>query len=95
MYIIDTDIEHIFGTNIRDFRRLPMDYKIIAVDFDGTLCFSNWPELGEPNTRLIQYLQAQQAAGNKARFLIDLIGRVRLYTPASVKFTGISTSLPQ
>ena len=26
-----------------------MDYKIIAVDFDGTLCFSNWPELGEPN----------------------------------------------
>ena len=33
--------------------------------------------------------------GNKARFLIDLIGRVRLYTPASVKFTGISTSLPQ
>ena len=42
-----------------------MDYKIIAVDFDGTLCFSNWPELGEPNTRLIQYLQAQQAAGNK------------------------------
>ncbi len=65
MYIIDTDIEHIFGTNIRDFRRLPMDYKIIAVDFDGTLCFSNWPELGEPNTRLIQYLQAQRAAGNK------------------------------
>ena len=25
------------------------NYKIIAVDFDGTLCYSNWPELGEPN----------------------------------------------
>ena len=22
-------------------------YQIIAVDFDGTLCYSNWPELGE------------------------------------------------
>lgn len=22
-------------------------YQIIVVDFDGTLCYSNWPELGE------------------------------------------------
>ena len=42
-----------------------MDYTIIAVDFDGTLCFSNWPELGEPNRPLIEYLQAQQRSGNK------------------------------
>ena len=28
-------------------------YQIIAVDFDGTLCYSNWPELGEPNKPLI------------------------------------------
>lgn len=33
------------------------DYKTIAVDFDGTLCFSNWPELGAPNKALIAYLQ--------------------------------------
>ena len=42
-----------------------MDYTIIAVDFDGTLCYSNWPELGEPNRPLIEYLQAQQKSGNK------------------------------
>lgn len=42
-----------------------MDYTIIAVDFDGTLCYSNWPELGEPNKPLIEYLQAQQRSGNK------------------------------
>lgn len=42
-----------------------MDYKIIAVDFDGTLCFSNWPELGEPNKALIRYLKKEQQAGNK------------------------------
>ena len=39
--------------------------KIIAVDFDGTLCFSNWPELGDPNTFLIDYLLQEKAAGSK------------------------------
>ena len=39
--------------------------KIIAVDFDGPLCFSNWPELGEPNIPLIQYLQKQKATGSR------------------------------
>jgi hydroxymethylpyrimidine pyrophosphatase-like HAD family hydrolase len=42
-----------------------MNYRIIAVDFDGTLCFSNWPELGEPNTPLIKYLKNEKALGNK------------------------------
>ena len=42
-----------------------MDYKIIAVDFDDTLCFSNWPVLGEPNTPLIKYLLQEKALGNK------------------------------
>ncbi|MCR4689857.1 MAG: hypothetical protein K5739_00725 [Lachnospiraceae bacterium] len=40
-------------------------YRIIAVDFDGTLCFSNWPELGEPNRPLIDYLREQKKSGNK------------------------------
>lgn len=41
------------------------DYKIIAVDFDGTLCYSNWPDLGEPNVRLIEYLKSFRKTGNK------------------------------
>lgn len=40
-------------------------YQIIAVDFDGTLCYSNWPELGEPNRALIEYLIDQKRSGNK------------------------------
>ena len=40
-------------------------YQIIAVDFDGTLCYSNWPELGEPNRPLIEYLIDQKKSGNK------------------------------
>lgn len=30
--------------------------KIIAVDFDGTLCENKWPEIGEPNRGLIEFL---------------------------------------
>ena len=42
-----------------------MNYQIIAVDFDGTLCFSKWPELGEPNKPLIEYLKSWRDQGNK------------------------------
>lgn len=41
------------------------NYEIIAVDFDGTLCFSKWPECGEPNLALINYLKKKKADGNK------------------------------
>ena len=34
-----------------------LDFQTIAVDFDGTLCYSKWPELGQPNQALIEYLQ--------------------------------------
>ena len=40
-------------------------YKIIAVDFDGTLCYSNWPELGDPNLPLIDLLKKWKNSGNK------------------------------
>ena len=32
-----------------------LDFQTIAVDFDGTLCYSKWPELGQPNQALIEY----------------------------------------
>ena len=41
------------------------NFKTIAVDFDGTLCFSSWPDLGEPNTPLIEYLKQWKSDGNK------------------------------
>ena len=37
--------------------------KIIAVDFDGTLCKNNWPEIGEPNEELISYLINRKTEG--------------------------------
>ena len=41
------------------------DYQIIAVDFDGTLCYSEWPMLGEPNLSLIRHLQLWRSGGHK------------------------------
>lgn len=38
-----------------------MNSKIIAVDFDGTLCENKWPEIGEANEDMIYYLRKRQA----------------------------------
>lgn len=38
----------------------PLNFKIIAVDFDDTLCFSNYPDLGEPNLTMINKLKELQ-----------------------------------
>ena len=45
-----------------------MDRKIIAVDFDGTLCMNqgavNWPYLGQPNKELVETLKKLQEEGH-------------------------------
>lgn len=38
---------------------------IIAVDFDGTLCRSAWPDIGEPNKPLIDALRKERDGGTK------------------------------
>ena len=37
--------------------------KTIAVDFDGTLCVSRWPKIGEPNQELIDQLIEERKNG--------------------------------
>ena len=43
------------------------DFQTIAVDFDGTLCYSKWPKLGQPNHALIAYLKEWKRNGNNSR----------------------------
>lgn len=40
-------------------------YITYAVDFDGCLCKSAYPVIGEPNHKLIGYLARERARGNK------------------------------
>jgi hypothetical protein len=42
-----------------------MENKIIAVDFDGTLCANRYPDIGFGNLELIHYLKEQQEFGAK------------------------------
>lgn len=37
--------------------------RVIAVDFDGTLCKNKWPSIGEPNTVLIDQLISERENG--------------------------------
>lgn len=39
--------------------------KIIAVDFDGTLCENHWPEIGSPRQQTIQRLREEVSNGAK------------------------------
>ena len=38
---------------------------IIAVDFDGTLCKEAWPNIGEANIALIEWLIARREMGDR------------------------------
>lgn len=38
---------------------------IFAVDFDGTLCKDEWPEIGPPNRELIRYLKKAKLRGHR------------------------------
>ena len=37
--------------------------KAIAIDFDGTLCTNDYPDIGEPNWEIIAEAKMEQAHG--------------------------------
>lgn len=39
--------------------------KIIAVDFDGTLCENKWPDIGESNNEVLNYIKNEKKNGAK------------------------------
>ncbi len=74
--------------------------KIIAVDFDGTLCYSSWPDTGEPNIPLIEYLKSMKREGNKlilwtcrAGEALDLA--VRWCLEQDLTFDAVNDNLPE
>ena len=76
------------------------EYRIIAVDFDGTLCYSDWPALGDPNERLIEYLRNWRAQGNKlilwtCRAGEALDAAVSWCHEHSLEFDAVNDNLPE
>ena len=77
-----------------------MDFKIIAVDFDGTLCENKWPGIGEPNKELIAYLKERQAAGDKLVLWTCRVGEILDNAVAwsaeqGIIFDAVNENLPE
>jgi hypothetical protein len=73
--------------------------KIIAVDFDKTLCYSNYPELGEPNLTLIEILKRLKNQGHRlilwtCRTNEPLEAAVKWCTNHGLTFDSINEDVP-
>ena len=40
-----------------------MDVEVLAVDFDGTLCEHDFPDIGQPKEAVIEYVKVMQEMG--------------------------------
>lgn len=77
-----------------------MNFKVIATDFDGTLCENKWPDIGEPNEEIIWYLREQQAAGAKIILWTCRVGErleeaVRWCYDQGLIFDAVNENLPE
>ena len=77
-----------------------INFKTIAVDFDGTLCYSKWPELGQPNHALIEYLREWKRNGNKLILWTCRAGEalskaVKWCREQNLEFDAVNDNLPE
>lgn len=72
--------------------------KIIAVDFDGTLCENAWPEIGAPRQAVIDYVLEEQRKGARLilwtnRSGVPLSAAVKWSAERGVVFDAINENL--
>ena len=80
-----------------DVMELP---KIIAVDFDGTLCFNKFPAIGKPRKLVIRYLKDQQADGAKIILWTCRVGyrlqeAVEWCEKQGLQFDAVNENIPE
>ena len=74
--------------------------KIIAVDFDGTLCENLWPEIGAPRKPVIDYVLAEQKKGARlilwtnrsGDYLAEAVEWCRVH---GIEFDAVNENLPE
>ena len=76
------------------------NYRIFAVDFDGTLSFGQWPDVGPANEELISFLKKNQKQGDKiilwtCRENECLDEAVRWCRNQGLEFDAINSNLPE
>lgn len=77
-----------------------MENKIIAVDFDGTLCENQYPEIGEPRYGTIMYLKNEQKNGTKLILWTCRVGgmledAVKWCSERRLIFDAVNENLPE
>ena len=77
-----------------------MNYKILAIDFDGTLSFGRWPEVGPANDRLISYLLDRKRCGDKlilwtCRAGAALDAAIDFCAQLGLHFDAVNDNLPE
>ena len=77
-----------------------MDNKIIAVDFDGTLCENAYPEIGHPKYAVINYVRRQKMQGAKLilwtnRSGVCLQEAIRWCKQFGIVFDAINENIPE
>lgn len=77
-----------------------MERMIIAVDFDGTLCFNAWPEIGPPRQGVIDYIIRQQKDGAKIILWTNRKGErleaaVRWCADHGITLDAVNENLPE
>ena len=75
-------------------------YTIFAVDFDGVLCYDEWPKIGKPLERNIEYIKALRSFGNKVilwtcRTGLRLDHAVEWCRERGLEFDAVNENLPE
>lgn len=76
-----------------------LDYKILAVDFDGTLCEERWPEIGHPNHEIINHVKNEKENGAKLILWTCRIGKhlgeaVEWCKGHGIEFDAVNDNIP-
>ena len=74
--------------------------RVIAVDFDGTLCVNKYPKIGEPNKELIKQLAEERKKGTAVILFTCRDGQrlkeaVKWCSGQGLKFDRVNDNLPE
>lgn len=74
--------------------------QILAVDFDGTLCLDEYPNIGEPRAEVIEFVKSYQSSGWKivlwtCRNNAYLEEAVRWCREHGLEFDAVNTNIPE
>ena len=74
--------------------------RVIAVDFDGTLCVNKYPKIGEPNKELIKQLEEERKKGTAVILFTCRDGQklkdaVKWCAGQGLKFDRVNDNLPE